>query len=90
MRASNSVENTLSCRVTNPYFDTLQGMLILPGSAVRVTNIDDTFYGFQGLVQRVSDGKAAVLFEGGNWDKLITFRLSEIELVDATAGRKKK
>ncbi|MDX2216077.1 MAG: NAD(P)H dehydrogenase subunit NdhS [Oculatellaceae cyanobacterium bins.114] len=65
-------------------------MLILPGSAVRVTNVNDTFYGFQGLVQRVSDGKAAVLFEGGNWDKLITFRLSEIELVDATAGRQKK
>jgi NAD(P)H dehydrogenase subunit S len=63
--------------------------MILPGSAVKVKNIDDTYYGFQGLVQRVSDGKAAVLFEGGNWDKLITFRLSEIELVDATAGRKK-
>jgi len=64
-------------------------MLILPGSAVRVTNVDDIYYGFQGLVQRISDGKAAVLFEGGNWDKLITFRLSELELVDATAGRKK-
>lgn len=64
-------------------------MLILPGSAVLVTNVDDTYYGFQGLVQRISDGKAAVLFEGGNWDKLITFRLSELELVDATAGRKK-
>jgi hypothetical protein len=64
--------------------------MILPGSAVRVTNIDDTFYGFQGQVQRVSDGRAAVLFEGGNWDKLVTFRLAELELVDATAGRKKK
>jgi NAD(P)H dehydrogenase subunit S len=64
--------------------------MILPGSAVRITNINDTYYGFQGLVQRVSDGKAAVLFEGGNWDKLITFRLSELESIDATAGRKKK
>jgi hypothetical protein len=64
--------------------------MILPGSAVRVKNLDDTYYAFQGLVQRVSDGKAAVLFEGGNWDKLITFRLSELELVDATAGRSKK
>ncbi len=61
--------------------------MIFPGSAVRVTNIDDTYYGFQGLVQRISDGNAAVLFEGGNWDKLVTFRLSEIEPVDATAGR---
>jgi hypothetical protein len=64
--------------------------MILPGSAVRVVNTEDTYYGFQGLVQRVSDGKAAVLFEGGNWDKLVTFRLSEIEPIDATAGRKKK
>ncbi len=44
---------------------------------------------FQGLVQRVSDGKAAVLFEGGNWDKLVTFRLSELEEVDMAAGKKK-
>jgi NAD(P)H dehydrogenase subunit S len=63
--------------------------MILPGSAVKVKNINDTYYGFQGLVQRVSDGKAAVLFEGGNWDKLITFRLAELELVDLTAGKKK-
>lgn len=64
--------------------------MILPGVAVRVKNIADTYYGFQGQVQRVSDNKAGVLFEGGNWDKLVTFRLSELELVDATAGRQKK
>ena len=58
--------------------------MILPGSAIRVKNIDDIYYGFQGLVQRITDGKAAVLFEGGNWDKLITFRLGELELVDLT------
>lgn len=63
--------------------------MILPGSAVRVINPNDIYYGYQGLVQRVSDGKAAVLFEGGNWDKLVTFRLSELELVELTAGRKK-
>ena len=56
-------------------------MLILPGTTVRVINPNDTYYRFEGLVQRVSDGKAAVLFEGGNWDKLITFQLSEIEAV---------
>lgn len=64
--------------------------MILPGSAVRVINPQDTYYGFQGLVQRISDGKIAVLFEGGNWDKLITFRQSELEEVDVTAGKKKK
>ena len=63
--------------------------MILPGAAVKVKNPADTYYSFQGQVQRVSDGKAAVLFEGGNWDKLVTFRLSELEPVDATAGRTK-
>lgn len=62
--------------------------MILPGSAVRVKNPKDTYYCFQGQVQRVSDGKAAVLFEGGNWDKLVTFRLSELEVVDVTKRKR--
>lgn len=57
-------------------------MIILPGTVVTITNTDDIYYRFEGLVQRVTDGKAAVLFEGGNWDKLITFRLSELEAID--------
>jgi hypothetical protein len=64
--------------------------MILPGSAVRVTNVNDIYYGYQGLVQRISGGQVAVLFEGGNWDKLVSFKLSELESVDATAGRSKK
>lgn len=63
-------------------------MIILPGSTVTVKNSDDIYYGFQGLVQRVTDGKAAVLFEGGNWDKLITFNLSELDLFDPKANKK--
>lgn len=70
----------------NTTFETM----ILPGSAVRVINTSDIYYGYQGLVQRISSGNVAVLFEGGNWDKLVTFRLSELEPVDATAGRAKK
>jgi NAD(P)H dehydrogenase subunit S len=62
--------------------------MILPGATVRVKNPADTYYRYEGLVQRVSDGKVAVLFEGGNWDKIITFRLSELEAVDTTAGKK--
>lgn len=58
--------------------------MILPGSTIRVINSNDIYYNFQGLVQRVTDGKAAVIFEGGNWDKMVTFRLSELELVDPT------
>lgn len=56
---------------------------------MEVINPEDTYYRFTGSVQRVSDGKAAVLFEGGNWDHSVTFLLSELELVDAKAGRKK-
>ncbi len=61
--------------------------MILPGTTVCVTNPEDTYYHFQGLVQRVSDGKAAVLFEDGNWDKLVTFRLSELEAVQLKPER---
>jgi hypothetical protein len=64
--------------------------MILPGSLVKVINIDDIYYGFQGLVQRVTDGKVAVLFEGGNWDKLITFRMSELQSVEPTTKKKGK
>ncbi|UKO95976.1 NAD(P)H dehydrogenase subunit NdhS [Nostoc sp. UHCC 0870] len=63
--------------------------MILPGATVRVKNPADTYYRYEGLVQRVSDGKVAVLFEGGNWDKIITFRLSELEQVEITTGKKK-
>lgn len=63
--------------------------MILPGTAVKVKNPNDTYYGYQGLVQRITDGKAAVLFEGGNWDKLVTFNLSELAEVEVTARGKK-
>lgn len=63
--------------------------MILPGSAVRIKNLGDTYYGFEGQVQRVSDGHAAVIFSGGNWEKLISFRLAELELVDASKAQKK-
>ncbi|MDY7013305.1 MAG: NAD(P)H dehydrogenase subunit NdhS [Cyanobacteriota bacterium] len=56
--------------------------MILPGATVKVINPDDTYYRFEGLVQRISDGQVAVLFEGGNWDKIVTFALSELEEVD--------
>ena len=59
--------------------------MILPGATVKVTNPDDTYYLFEGIVQRISDGNVAVLFEGGNWDKLVTFKLSELESVNLKA-----
>ncbi|CAN1209795.1 NAD(P)H dehydrogenase subunit NdhS [Tumidithrix helvetica PCC 7403] len=60
--------------------------MIFPGSAVKVINAGDTYYGFEGQVQRVTDGRVAVIFGGGNWEKIVSFRASELELVDATIG----
>ena len=31
--------------------------------------------------KRVTKKNAAVLFEGGNWDKLITFQINDLDLV---------
>ena len=54
---------------------------ILPGSIVVVKDANSIYRGYKGFVQRVTNKRAAVLFEGGNWDKLITFQLSNLELV---------
>ena len=54
---------------------------ILPGSFVVVKDINSIYRGYKGFVQRVTKKNAAVLFEGGNWDKLITFRITNLEIV---------
>ena len=54
---------------------------ILPGSIVKVKDENSIYKGYKGFVQRVTRKQAAVLFEGGNWDKLITFPLNQLELV---------
>uniref|UniRef100_A0A0F7CYV1 Chlororespiratory reduction31 n=1 Tax=Apostasia odorata TaxID=280455 RepID=A0A0F7CYV1_9ASPA len=56
--------------------------LLMPGMIVIVKNPANPFYMYSGIVQRVTDGRAGVLFEGGNWDKLLTFRLHELERRD--------
>ncbi|KAL1329554.1 hypothetical protein HN51_046678 [Arachis hypogaea] len=53
--------------------------LLLPGMIAIVSNPNNPYYMYCGIVQRITDGKAGVLFEGGNWDRLITFRLEELE-----------
>ena len=70
-------------------FISSESMIIFPGSIVKVTNKEDIYYNFQGLVQRIDDGRVAVLFEGGNWDKLVTFKLSELEAVNPIKTKKK-
>ncbi|MEI6429719.1 MAG: NAD(P)H dehydrogenase subunit NdhS [Pseudanabaena sp. ELA607] len=64
--------------------------IIFPGSAVRVINEGDTYYGFQGQVQRVTDGKVAVIFSGGNWEKIVSFQFHELDVINTTATKKKK
>lgn len=54
---------------------------ILPGSTVVVRDRTSIYNGYRGFVQRISGSRAAVLFEGGNWDKLVTLPLSTVEAV---------
>ena len=54
---------------------------ILPGSFVVVKDTKSIYRGYKGFVQRVTKQRAAVLFEGGNWDKLITFQITSLEIV---------
>lgn len=54
---------------------------ILPGTTVVVRDVCSIYNGYRGFVQRISGSRAAVLFEGGNWDKLITMPLKQLEPV---------
>ncbi len=54
---------------------------ILPGSFVVVKDNTSIYRGYKGFVQRVTKKNAAVLFEGGNWDKLITFQLTNLQII---------
>ncbi len=55
--------------------------VILPGASVIVVNPSSIYNGYKGFVQRISENKAAVLFEGGNWDKLLTIPLKDLDMV---------
>ena len=54
--------------------------MILPGTTVVVKNPNSIYKGYIGFVQRISDDRAAVLMDQHTpWDKMITFRISELE-----------
>ena len=53
---------------------------ILPGNTVTVSDATSIYRGYKGIVQRLSGNRAAVLFEGGCWDKLVTLPVSSLEL----------
>ncbi len=55
--------------------------IILPGSTVIVNDSSSIYNGYKGFVQRITENKAAVLFEGGNWDKLLTIPISDLCLI---------
>ncbi|KGG14623.1 MULTISPECIES: NAD(P)H dehydrogenase subunit NdhS [unclassified Prochlorococcus] len=55
--------------------------IILPGSSVIVANPSSIYNGYKGFVQRITENKAAVLFEGGNWDKLLTIPIKDLEII---------
>uniref|UniRef100_A0A0F7GZI0 Chlororespiratory reduction31 n=1 Tax=Monsonia emarginata TaxID=28966 RepID=A0A0F7GZI0_9ROSI len=76
--ASSSGEEVLSIATTKkPKAPELP--LLMPGMIAIVKNPNSPFHMYCGIVQRITDGKAGVLFEGGNWDRLVTFRLEELE-----------
>jgi len=52
---------------------------ILPGSTVVVSDPRSIYRGYAGFVQRLSGDRAAVLFEGGNWEKLVTIPLRHLQ-----------
>ena len=54
--------------------------MILPGSTVKVIDENSIYRGYVGCVQRIQGRKAAVLLDqdGTPWDKMITFKLSDL------------
>ena len=54
--------------------------MILPGSTVTVINQTSIYRGYEGCVQRISGNDVAVLMDSHTpWDKMITFRMSDLE-----------
>jgi len=54
--------------------------MILPGSTVTVINETSIYRGYVGCVQRISGDKVAILMDSHTpWDKMITFRMSDLE-----------
>jgi hypothetical protein len=52
---------------------------ILSGSTGSVNDPTLIYRGCKGIVQRLSGDRAAVLFEGGCWDKLVTIPVRCLE-----------
>jgi hypothetical protein len=66
--------------MASPVANSLDAPVILPGSLVTVSDATSIYRGYKGIVQRLSGDRAAVLFEGGCWDKLVTLPLRALAL----------
>ncbi|KAK3242923.1 hypothetical protein CYMTET_47395 [Cymbomonas tetramitiformis] len=64
--------------------------MLMPGMNAKVINPSNPFCGFTGIVQRVSDGKVSIIFEGGCWDKNLAFLVDDVEKSDAPPGSNPK
>ena len=54
--------------------------MILPGTTVVVTDETSIYRVYVGCVQRISGDQVAVLMDSHTpWDKMITFRMKELE-----------
>ena len=54
--------------------------MILPGTTVTIKNPTSIYSGYVGFVQRISGDKAAVLFDNYSpWEKLVTFKMTELK-----------
>ena len=54
--------------------------MILPGTTVKVIDQTSIYRGYVGCVQRISGDQVAVLMDSHTpWDKMITFRFSDLE-----------
>ena len=52
----------------------------LPGTTVKVIDQTSIYRGYVGCVQRISGDQVAVLMDSHTpWDKMITFRFSDLE-----------
>ena len=54
--------------------------MILPGTTVTIANTTSIYNGYTGFVQRCTKKTASVLFDNYSpWEKLVTFRISELK-----------
>ena len=58
--------------------------MILPGTTVTVKDPTSIYWGYVGFIQRISEDKAAVLFDNyAPWEKLVTITIKNLHEGDS-------